>query len=77
MHTLPVTCNQVGLILIIIITITGVLLTVFGGDYRIGSISFIGVIMLGVEGVLLFIAGIVFGVEWLEKNVRCKCNRNE
>ena len=75
MHTLPVTCSQVALIIIIISAIVGVSLIVFGGEYKTGSVSFIGTVILGVEGILLLIAGIVFSVEWLEKNVRCKCDK--
>ncbi len=68
MITLPLTCRQIWIIVIGIITTLSILAVLSGTPYMWG-----GVIFLTIEGILGAVIGTMYLTEWLSENVRCKC----
>ena len=68
MHTLPFTCNQIaGLIVIGLST-----LCILSWVYLEMPAQVVATFVFGFIGAVI---GLVYGVEWLDKNVRCKCSK--
>ena len=69
--TLPITCNQVIYIMASVIALIGVIF-LFN---PIKEFMFIGVIILGVEGVFAFAVGLVHLMEFVSNHVQCSCDK--
>ncbi len=68
MHTLPVTCNQIlGIIML------GLFIAMVVGITMPFEQFLYNLLLSFVPAFILFIVIMVFGIEWLEKNVKCKC----
>jgi len=76
MITLPITCRQAHLIIIILITCCGINFFTYGTIYDVYSAWFIGVLILGVLGTLLGVTGLVLLLIWITDNVKCKCDKS-
>ncbi len=75
MITLPITCRQAQLLIVGLITLSGIIFLTYGTIYDVRPAWFAGVLILGVLGTLLGIMGLVFLLIYITDNVRCKCDK--
>ena len=70
MITLPITCRNIQYIIVGIVTTIGVICLLFPSPYWQA-----GIVILGVEGLLLGILGFINLIIWLDEHVKCKCDK--